>query len=129
MAGNASNYAELKMLDHSLGTTAWTMPSIIRVALYTTNPTDADTGTEVDAGGYARQAATFAAASDGTTSNDAVITFGPATADWGTVTHLGIRDAASAGNLIYYGPLSSSVTVTTNQSVQFSVGQLVISLD
>jgi len=92
-----SDYLENKLLDHALGTAAYTMPTVY-VALYTSDPTDADTGTEVSGGGYARQTVTFNAASGGSASNAGDITFPQATADWGTITHIGLRDAATGGN-------------------------------
>ena len=73
MAGNLSNYLENKILDHFLGTTSYTMPADVYVALYTAAPNDAGGGTEATGGSYARQIATFSSASGGATSNDSNI--------------------------------------------------------
>jgi hypothetical protein len=125
---NISDYLEDKLLDHSLGTTSFTMPSTIRVALYTTNPTDADSGTEVSGGSYARTAATFSAASGGATTNSADITFPVATASWGTITHVGIRDASSGGNLLWHGALSASKTIDNGDQFKLAAGELDVTL-
>jgi hypothetical protein len=132
MAGKSS-YAEIKVLGHALGKTAWTMPAIW-VALYTAAPTDAGGGTEVTGGSYARKST---AAADWTTptgnpasaSNANAITFVTATATWGTVTHFGLFDALTVGNLIYWGPLGASRTVASGDTVSFAVGTLVLSED
>lgn len=92
-----SNYLENVIINHFLRNTATSSPSAVYLALYTTDPTDADTGTEVSGGSYARQAITFSAPSNGSTSNSSTITFPTATGNWGTITHMGIRDASSGG--------------------------------
>ena len=123
-----SDYLENKLLDHALGTAAYTMPTVY-VALYTSDPTDADTGTEVSGGGYARQTVTFNAASGGSASNASDITFPQATADWGTITHIGLRDAATGGNLLWHGALDQAKTVTNGDTFVIPAGSLTITLD
>ena len=129
MAGNISNYAELKILDHSLGVASWTMPATVYIALYTSDPTDADSGAEVSGGAYARQAAAFDAAAAGATQNAADITFPEATASWGTITHIGIRDALTAGNLIWHGALTASKAIGIGDQFKIKDGELDVSLD
>lgn len=128
MADNLSNYLENKLLDHSLGTTSFTMPSTVRLALYTSDPTDADSGTEVSGGSYARQAVSFDAAASGATQNSADVTFPVASANWGTITHVGVRDAASGGNLLWHGPLTASKTINTGDQFKIAAGDLDVSL-
>lgn len=126
MADAASNYLENKWLDHSLGTTTFTKPTTVYVALYTTNPTDADSGTEVTGGTYTRQSATWSSAASGSTSNpsDIVFTLMPAA----TVTHFGIRDASSGGNLLYYGAFTASKTTTAGDTLTIPATGLVITV-
>lgn len=124
----ASNFLENKLLDHSLGTTAYTAPSAVYVGLFTSDPTDAGTGTEVSGGSYARQEATFGAASGGSASTSATVTFPAATANWGTITHIGIYDASSSGNLLYHGAVTTSKTIETGDTFQISSGNLTITL-
>lgn len=87
----------------------------VYLALYTSNPTGADTGTEVSGGGYARQLITFSApvAEGGkqTIKNTTEIQFPVASANWGTVTHIGLRTAATAGDLIASAALVAPRTI------------------
>ena len=127
-----SNYAEDKTLDHSLGTAAWTAPSAIYVGLFLTgnDPTDANTGTEITGNGYARVAATFTAAAGGTTSNNAAVTFAAASGgNWGEVSFVGLYDAASGGNLIYHGAVTTPKTIEDGDTFSIATGSLTISLD
>ena len=96
------------------------------VALYTAAPSDSGGGTEVSGAGYARQSVTFDAASSpgGTTSNSADVSFTAVGGDYGTVTHMGIFDAASSGNLLWHGVLSASKTVEDGDTITFSAGNI-----
>lgn len=119
-----STYLRNAMVNVTLRNTAYTTPTTVYVALYTTDPTAADTGTEVTGGSYARQAATFIAPTNGVTSNSANITFPTATANWGTVAYIGIRDALTAGNLLYSQALAVSRVINTNDQLVILTGQL-----
>jgi len=129
MANNIANYEEDKLLDHSLGTTEHTFVTTIYVALYTDDPTDADSGTEVTGGSYARVGGTFASASGGSTYNSSAATFATASAAWGVVTHVGIRDALTAGNLKWHGPVTVTKDVGDGDTFEFAVGELDVSLN
>jgi hypothetical protein len=132
-----SDYLEAQILNHVLGGTTFTKPATVHVALYTTAPTDAGGGTEVTGGAYARVAVTnnatnFPAAtgtSPTTKTNGTAITFPQATANWGTVVGWGIRDAATAGNLLYHGAVSPTKAVNQNDTAEFAAGQLTITED
>jgi len=101
MAG-FSDYLEDKVLDHVFGGNAYTAPSTLYVALYTSAPSDTGGGTEVSGGGYVRQTATFTVSGTNptTASNTGAIEYPTATANYGTVTSVGIFDASSSGNLL-----------------------------
>lgn len=119
-----SNYLEEAILTLTLCTTP------VYLALYTSNPGEANTGTEVSGNSYARQLATFAAPSGGVCANNALVVFGPSSgAGWGTVTHLAVFDAVTAGNLLYYGALDESETVAGGDGFAFAVGTVVVTLD
>lgn len=125
----ASDYLENKLLDHSLATTTFTAPGAVYVGLHTGSPGDADDGAnEVSGGSYARQSATFGAASSGTASTSATITFPAATASWGTISHISIYDASSAGNLLFHGAVTTSKAIESGDTFQISSGNLSISL-
>ena len=123
-----SNYLENALINVTLRNTAYTTPTTVYVALYTTDPTDADTGTEVTGGSYARTSVTFAAPSNGVTTNSADVTFPTCTLAWGTVTHIGIRDASTAGNLLYHTPLDASKTIDLGDIFKITTGNLSVTL-
>lgn len=106
-----SNYLENALINATLRNTSYTSPSSVFVALFTTDPTDAGTGTEVSGGSYARQTATFTSPSNGSSTLAADVTFPTATGNWGTVTHFGIYDASTSGNLLYHGALNNSKNI------------------
>lgn len=127
MAGSASDYLENKLIDHSLGTTSYTMPATVYAALYTVAPSDSSAGTEVTGGSYARQTVTFGSASSGSASNNANVDFnGMPTC---TVVAVAILDHVSSGNILYWGTLTSSRSVTSGDSVRIASGSLTVSLD
>ena len=123
-----SNYLETKILDHVFGGTAYTAPSTLYVALFTSDPGDGDSGTEVSGGGYTRQTVTFTT-SGATTSNDSAVEYATATANYGTVSHIGIYDASSAGNLLAHASLTSAKTIETGDVFRIPAGDLDITLD
>lgn len=123
-----SDYLETKVLDHVFGGTSYTAPSTLYVALFTAAPSDSGGGTEVSGGAYARQTIAFTTSGD-TTSNNAAIEFPTATANYGTVTHVGIYDASSAGNLMAWAALTSSKTIETGDVFRIPSGDLDITLN
>ena len=138
----ASNYLENKVLDHVLkySTAPFTGPTTLYVALF--NNTSGVTATNLEAGTltdetvttggtlYARQTITFASASSGTSANNATITFPTAGANWGTITHVAIMDGATrgAGNVLFYGAVTTSKTIDTGDTFSISSGNLTVSL-
>lgn len=127
-----SDYLELKMIDHLFRTATFGKPAAAYFALYTSDPTDADGGTEVSGGSYARVAVAQADAqwnapvgNDGHTDNVNAITFPAPTANWGTVTHWAFHDAVSAGNMLIYGALTTSKTINNGDAApSFAAGAL-----
>ena len=123
-----SNYLETKVLDHVFTNTAYTSPSAVYVALFTSNPAEDGSGTEVSGGGYARQAGSFSV-SGNTATTTAAIEYPTATADYGTVTHVGIYDASTAGNLLAYAALTASKNISSGDVFRIPTGDLDITLD
>lgn len=120
-----SNYLKGKVIEEVLRNVGYTPVATVYLALYTTNPTVADTGTEVTGGSYARRSVTFGAHSGGVVSNTNEVNFTAMPA--ATITHFGIRDASTAGNLLYFGTLTSAVITTSGSEVTFAVGDIDIS--
>jgi hypothetical protein len=123
-----SNFLEDALINATLRNTTYTSVATVYVSLWTSDPTDAGSGTEVSGGSYARTSVTFAAPSNGVTTNDADVTFPTATASWGTVGWIGINDAASSGNLLYHSPLDTAKTIDTGDIFKISSGNLSVTL-
>ncbi len=132
-----SNFLENKVLDHIFRSGTFTKPSTLYIGLMTA-AADGEAGsiTEVSGGAYARVADnpsdtnwSAATAGNGTTDNLTTISFPTATADWGTVTHFGVFDAATAGNLLIYAALGASRNITTGATPSFAPGALTVQVD
>jgi hypothetical protein len=121
-----SDHAEKLILDWMMTAGTAARPSAWYVALYTAAPSDAGGGTELSGSGYAREAVAFAAATSGTgtTSNTGVVIFTADGGDWGSVTHMGIHDASSGGNLLWHGSLAAAKTVADGDTLEFAVGNI-----
>jgi hypothetical protein len=130
--GSFSDYWENEILDHIFGKGDYTPPTIY-VGLSTADPLDDGSGlAEPSGNGYARvQTSTgdWTTASGGAIDNANDITFSEATGSWGTITHFGLFDAASGGNLLAHGTLSQSKSITTGDTAKFAAGDLDVSLD
>lgn len=137
MAGAMTDYLEKKLLDHALGKAAFTMPTGVFLALCTANPTEtgSTTGEVSTSGGsaYARQpiTATMSAtdATTGTSSNAGAITFAVAGADWGNIAYFAIMDAASGGNMLFFGTTQTIRQILQGDQYVVSAGQLAVILD
>lgn len=124
MAANKSSYLRSALVKHAVGKTSFTMPAAAYLALYTSDPTVSDTGTEVAGGSYARQSITWGTEANGEITNSNVVSFTDLPA--ATITHWGIRDASSSGNLLYFGQLEVALTVTSGQDLAFAANNILI---
>lgn len=123
-----SNYLENKVLLHVFGATPYTAPATLYVGLFTSDPGETGSGTEVSGGSYARQTITFTVTAN-QASNTAAIEFPTCTAAWGTVTYAAIYDAVTTGNLLAYGALTTSKTIATGDVLRIPAGDFDINLD
>lgn len=141
MAGK-TNALEGNLLNHVFRATAYTAPGTTYVGLFTAAPTDAGGGTEVTGGSYGRASVTNNtsnwAAPSGTPrqiSNSNAINFTTPTADWGTVVAVGLFDASTAGNLLYWtttqsdGSTAISKVIQNGDTVSIAVGALIVRED
>ena len=126
MAGT-SDYLEAAVLDAVLRNTSYTSPTTVYVPLFTSDPTDAGTGTECSGTGYARQSAAFSRTA-GVADNTSAIEFPTAGGSWGTISHVGIMDAVSSGNLLYHAALSSSKSITTGDIFRIPASDLTVTM-
>ncbi len=123
-----SNHLENKFLDITLkGATAYNVTTPY-LALFTTDPTDAGTGTECSWSGYARQSMSFGTISNGSVSSSGTITFPAVAGSNVTITHIGIYDASSGGNLLYHTPLDSSKTLSADDVMSVASGGISVTL-
>jgi hypothetical protein len=129
-----TDYMEAKIVNHMLRGITWTLPTTKYIGLFTAAPNDAGGGTEVTGGSYARVAVTCnttnwnAPTTAGLSDNAVPITFPTATANWGDVVAIGIFDAASAGNLEMYDPITTT-TVSNGSTASFANGALDVTVD
>lgn len=123
----------LKMLTAQATTIfSTTVLTNLYARLTTTTPTDSAAGTEVTTGvGYAavQTKTKWGTPAAGSVSNNAIIDYGTATGTWGTVIGVELWDAATAGNRIAWGTLTTSKAPTNGDPVSFAVGALVMTLD
>jgi hypothetical protein len=140
-----SNYLENKVVDWLFRGQTFTPPPGLHVGLLSAAPSDSGGGTEISGNGYARQnlaptlanwAGTQSAGSTststgttGTTSNNVAVTFPTPTASWGTVSHFGIFDSATGGNLLFYGALTIAKTINQGDTVTFPIAALSVQID
>lgn len=125
MAGYLSTHLANELLDHVLINASYTSPTTVYLALFTDNPTAAGTGTEVTGGSYARQSMSYTAAASGATDTDTDITFTDMpTAD---VTHWGIYDASTSGNMLIYGAFGVTYSLNSGDDFKVSSGSADIS--
>ena len=123
-----TNFLETEILDHVFAGAAYTAPTTKYIGLFTAAPGETGGGTEVSGNAYARQSMAFATSGD-TTSNNAAVEFPTATGSWGTITHVGIFDAATSGNLMVYATLTASKTVASGDVFRVPSGDLDITLN
>lgn len=124
-----SDYLELKFLDHFTGTASTSAPSAVYLGLSTGSFADDNSGTELTGNNYSRKAITFASASSGSIASNSAVEFDSATGSWGTVSHWGIWDASSSGNLLFHGAFTASKTIATGDILKVASGSLTISAD
>jgi len=124
-----TNFLETEILDHVFAGAAYTAPGTKYLALFTAiSDGEAGSVTELSGSAYARQTVAFTT-SGNTTSNNAAVEFPTATGSWGTVTHVGVYDASTSGNLMAYATLSSSKAIATGDVFRVPSGDLDITLN
>lgn len=140
MAGSKSNYLSIKLLDHVLGDTAYTAPATVYIGLWTSGLEDEATGStsgQPSGGSYARAAVTNNTTNwpnaTGTTTalkqNGTSIAFPTATGAWGTITQFALLDAATLGDILFWGTLTTSKIIGNGDTASFSAFALSITED
>jgi hypothetical protein len=126
-----STFYKNKVIDHMFRAQAFTVPTTVYLALFTSATgldTNSPTG-EVSGGTYARMACALDAASGGVTANTSQINFPTSTASWGTVTYVALVDSLTNTNwgvnvnVLAYGALTNAKTVDSGDIVRFDAGE------
>jgi hypothetical protein len=130
-----SDYLEVELRKHVFRTGTFTKPSELWVALCTAATLDADTGSTITEPaaleGYLRAQLDPADANwsapdglGGLTANLAELSYTADGGDWGTITHVAICDADTAGNVLFHGELDSPKVVNDSDTLKFEVTEL-----
>ena len=121
-----SDHAENLLLNWLMTTGTATRPTQWFVALFSSAPNDAGGGTEISGNGYSRQSVSWDTASGtgGTTANSGAVSFTASGSGFGTVTHIGIFDASTSGNLLWHGAMDTAKSVASGDVLQFAVGAI-----
>lgn len=123
----ATNHYETTILGTLLARTAQA-PAALYLALFLSDPGETGaSGTEVAYTGYARQRVTFsapAAMNNGIgIQNVGEITFPKTGVSLGSVTHIGVMDSLTGGNMWLYGEFTESVPVQENEAPVIVAGE------
>jgi len=124
---SASNSLETTLLKTVLTANTYTGPSNVYVSLYSTAPTESTSGTELTGNGYSRQIGAFSV-SNNIASTTGSVTFSATGNAW-TVTALGLMDASTSGNLLFYTPLATVQTVQAGANLTFGSGNITVTCD
>jgi hypothetical protein len=135
-AASYSNYAEQKILEHSMGKASWTMPTNVYLALCTAAPTDSSTGATIEEATYTGYARLKVEGSKWTYSapaikNNATLTFAECTAGSSIIKGWALCDSETkgAGNAIAWGTVTEVTISTTQTPATVNSEQLVVELD
>lgn len=111
-----TTYLKNKVLTDNLRTTT------VYAALFTSETTEA-TGAS-----YARRPITFVTPNNGQTSNSADILFPIAAETWGNITHIGIYDRLTGGNLLFQSPAEFVKNIDVSSQYKIPQNYMIIRL-
>jgi len=123
-----SNFLANEILDEVFSGNAYSPPGTFYLALYTVAPTASGGGTEVSGNSYARTATGSFTTTAQQSTNAAAIEFPTATGSWGTITHVGVFDASTSGNLLAFAAVTSSKVIGNGDVLRVPAGDLDINL-
>jgi hypothetical protein len=138
-----SDYLANKWVDKFFRAQTFNCPATLYLAAYTVMPTSAGGGTEVSAVDYSRpslvpslanisgtQSAGSTVASSGTggaISNNAALDYSTPTSSWGTVVGEAFRDAATLGNLLFFGSITPK-TIGVGRPLRHAAGSITLTI-
>jgi hypothetical protein len=121
-----SQYWALKLFSATCLNTGLTPPASLYFALYSTNPTPLNSGTEISGGSYARKAVTFNSTGNGYGTNNILVDFGTATATWGNVNYWALFDASTGGNMILFDQFAYPFNIANGNTLSFPIGTIIV---
>lgn len=116
-----------QLIDATVGNVSFTIPTASYVSLYSTSPNAVSTGTEIVGNGYSRQSATFTAAANAATASNVAVNFSCTGNNWPLVRAVGVMDASTAGNLLYYSAIPSR-NIVVGSTLTFDSGTITLTL-
>lgn len=133
MPSNLTLYSANKSLELMVGKTAFVKPTTYIGAFTIIPDEDGAGGTEASAGNYARiitAGADWNSAAAGAIDNANDITFAECTGSaWGLLVGIGIWDAISAGNMIFWMPLGFDKQINVGNTFRLEAGEINITAD
>jgi hypothetical protein len=148
--GGLGTSVQCKLIDHVLrNTPRFTTGSKPYLALYSSNPTGADTGIELSGSGYSRKPIpSITSGEQGYFTytlydifyynpyfyNTNGVVFDTATSEWSSVTHMAVRNSLTSGSLIWYAPFvdenfsPTTVVVTTGAHLEVPSAGVVLGI-
>lgn len=133
MAGQYTEYLRNKLNDLAFGSTSWTPPTQMYVALFTVLPSESSSGTEPSGGNYSRvqidnDKTTWTTSSSGIVTNAISVQFPRASSTWGYVYGFGLFDSVSSGNLLAYGTFTTIKSVNGGTQALLPIGDMIIKI-
>jgi len=116
-----------QLLNATVGNVTFTTPATAYISLYSTSPNTTSAGTEIVSNGYSRQSATFSAAANAATASNVAVTFSCTGNAWPTLKAVGVMDAITAGNLMYYTPITNR-NVAAGSTLTFATGTITLTI-
>ena len=106
---------------------SYSSPATVYVALYSTAPTAATSGTELSGSGYTRESVTFDTPTAGTVASNVAVSFGAATADWLPAVAIAVTDASTSGNIMWFKSIATQV-VKNGNTLDLDSGDITITI-
>ena len=122
-----SNDLANKLANATVRNVSYSSPATVYVALYSTAPTAATSGTELSGSGYTRESVTFDTPTAGTVASNVAVSFGAATADWLPAVAIAVTDASTSGNIMWFKSIATQV-VKNGNTLELDSGDITITI-
>jgi hypothetical protein len=122
-----SNYLANAIINATVRNTTYTSPANVWVGLYSVAPTANTAGTELSGNNYSRQNVTFSAPTGGNTSSNVAVTFSATGNNWLPAVATAIVDASTAGNILWYSPISTQIVLDAG-NITLTSGNITLSV-